>query len=155
MQPHKQFITTSSNIMQNMITTSMIAETRKFKTSSKKRFRLDQNASHVPRVACTASVLHPLSAHEPTRIRVSAWQTFHRHNPPSSPHGEGFLVKPSRAFDSVSCGSICRGWFSTGTPKDIEISVHRGASTRLCKEACSAVGNRFLLLLGHQVCESA
>ena len=114
MQRHKQFITTSMNIMQNTITTSMIAETRKCKTPSKKTFSIRSKC-----IARTRGGLHsldsppPFPEHEPTRIRGFADQTFHRHKPPASPHVELFARQASRAHNFVSCGSICRGCILT------------------------------------------
>jgi len=96
----------SSKIMQNTITASMIAETRKFKTSQGERFRLDQNALHVPMWLALPQWAPPILNVNQSVRASAAKRAFHRHHPPASPHGPVFLCHASRAVEFVSCGSI-------------------------------------------------
>jgi hypothetical protein len=113
MQPHKQFITTYGKVMQNAITTSMIAEARKFKTRKRKCFRSDQKFKmHCP----NRWGLHSLTG-LPPNLDVNQSQcaklvcpAFHRHNPPASPHGETFFVKPTELSTSFHVDAF-QGWF--------------------------------------------
>jgi hypothetical protein len=109
MQPHKQFITTSGKIMQNAITTSMIAETRKFKTSPKKKFSIRskiQNALPEPMGLAQPHGVPPiLDVNQSQRAKLVC-PAFHRHNPPASPHSETFFVKPAELSTSFHVGAL-------------------------------------------------
>jgi hypothetical protein len=88
--------------MQNAITTSMIAETRKFKTS-KKMFSIRskiQNALPEPMGLAQPHWVPPILDMNQSQCAKLVRPAFHRHNPPASPHGETFFVKPTELSTS-------------------------------------------------------
>jgi hypothetical protein len=103
---HKQFITTSGKVMQNAITTSMIAETRKFKTSSKKMFSIRSECIARTDMACTAPMGSPYSGREPITVRKTRVPSVSSSQPASFPTRRDFLRQATRAFGFVSCSCI-------------------------------------------------